>query len=58
MDADQRAIPSAIVGVRFEVEVLDVLGIVQRVHVRAGERINAGKRPPGVAHAGRYDGDG
>lgn len=40
-----RDLPAAEVGVRFEVEILDVLGIVQRVDVCPGERINAGKRP-------------
>jgi hypothetical protein len=50
--------PAAVGGVRFEIEILDVLGVVQRVGVRAGEGIDGGKRPSGFAHAGRYGGDG
>lgn len=50
--------PAAIVGICFEIEIFDVLGVVQRVGVRAGERIHAGKRPSEFAHVGRYGGDG
>lgn len=39
------SVPTAIAGVRFEIEILDVLGVVQRVGVCSGERIHAGKRP-------------
>lgn len=52
------AVPTAVVGVCLEIEILDVLGIVQRVGVCPGERVNAGKWPSGLAHVGRYDGDG
>lgn len=52
------SVPAAVVGVRFEIEVFDVLGVVQRVGVCAGERVNACKRPSRFAHVGRYDGDG
>ena len=38
-------VPAAVGGVRFEIEILHVLGVVQRVGVRAGERVDAGKRP-------------
>jgi hypothetical protein len=54
----REGVPAAVGGVRFEIEIFHVLGVVQWVGVRAGERIDACKRPSGFTHAGRYGGDG
>lgn len=51
-------VPAAVGGVHFEIEIFHVLGVVQWVGVRPGEWIDAGKRPSGFTHVGRYDGDG
>ena len=48
---------AGIVGVRAEVEVFHVLGLVERVDVGAGERVHGGERPAVRAHAGRDDGE-
>ena len=49
--------PTVIVGLRTEVEVLDVVGAVERVDVRTGERVYVREWPAVPSHLGGHDAD-